>query len=93
MIKYHKINAVVCLSALEDIPLIRDGKADVKAMISFHSDIKMLKKFIRSYELSESKEECIKYIDWWNEFIALRNAEDFIQHIDSKNRVIYNEMF
>jgi len=93
MIQWNKNDDHVLIIALDEIPLVRDGKGDIDAMVSFHSDFKIHRQFIRAYKNADWKAEKIDLINKWNQFIRLRNQEDFIPHFDSKNKLIYHSLF
>jgi len=93
MIKFESNDSAVLINALDDVPLLRDGKGNVDALVSFHSDIKIHRKFMRHYKLADNKQEKINLIQYWNSFMNMRNKEDFIPHFDSKNKLTYNSIF
>lgn len=93
MIYWNKNDDHVLIKALDEIPLLRDGKGDIDALISFHADIKMHRIFMRSYNLADWKAEKIDLVNKWNNFTGLRNQEDFIPHSDSKNKSFYMYLF
>lgn len=93
MVKWNKNDDFVLIQALDEIPFIRDGKSDINALISFHSDIKSHRKFMRRYRLCDWKAEKIDLINKWNNFTQLRNQEDFIPHFDSENKLLYRSLF
>lgn len=92
-IKYSRNHAQVICDAFDRIPIVKDGKGDAAAMVSFMSDIKQFRKFKNAFNFSEDKSECMKYISEWNEYINLREAEDYIPHFESKNKLLYLSMF
>jgi hypothetical protein len=93
MIQWNKIDDHVLIKALDDIPFVRDGKGDIDALMSFHSDVRTHREFMRAYNLADWKSEKIDLINKWNNFIQLRNQEDFITHFDSKNKLLYKSLF
>ncbi|MDB5032240.1 hypothetical protein [Mucilaginibacter sp.] len=92
-VKYNRINAIVILDAFDRIPMVKDGKGDAGAMVSFMSDIKTFKEFRNAYNLADDKEEQLKHISNWNKYIQLRESEDFIPHFDSNNKLLYKSLF
>lgn len=79
------------LTAYLDIPLVRDGKGDSSAVLSYRKDCEMYRKLLNTYFFDETKGA--KLLKDWKEFIAMRNEEDFCTHSESKNYAKYLSMF
>lgn len=77
------------INALDDIPLVRDGKKGVAQLSSFHDDISIYKRFKKWAATKPFHEISIL----WSQYISMRNKEDFIPHIESENRTMYYLLF
>jgi hypothetical protein len=79
------------LSAILDIPLVKDGKGGIGELQSFHADVatwSRLKNHVYMYP-EKAKESFEK----WKDFVKKRNEEDFIPHSKSKHYTLYRTLF
>lgn len=86
MNKYERL-----IKAFFSIPELRTGKIDISTLLSYYGDIQVFKKLIKACENNPKKQK--EYFAKWNEFIKMRNEEDFIPHGNSNNYSFYKELF
>ena len=75
------------LSRFQDIPKVRDGKAEIEVINAYRRDCETYGKMCQSYLMDRGLEKVL--LKEWDEFIEMRKAENFCPWSKSANRNHY----
>jgi hypothetical protein len=79
------------IQAYQDIPMIRDGKGSVDALLSLRKDIEQYSKLVKVVLFDPERTNVL--IKEWNDYIEMRKTEDFCPWFKSYNELLYHKMF